>query len=45
VHPEIISAYEAGDLVLSIRGQDADRDTGLDAAESAVLRFLRSRRK
>ena len=43
VHPEIISAYEADDLALSIRDQDVDRSAELDPAESAVLRFLKSR--
>jgi DNA topoisomerase I len=44
VHPEIISAYESGELRLGIPEEARDEDTtGLDGAERAVLRFLKSR--
>jgi DNA topoisomerase-1 len=43
VHPEIIAAYEAGDLRLRI-GQAAN-DDGLHPDEAAVLRFLKKRLK
>ncbi len=44
VHPDIIAAYEAGNLSLKIRETERD-ETGLDAAERAVLAFLRTRLK
>jgi DNA topoisomerase-1 len=40
VHPEVMTAYLAGELVLDI--QEA-ADAGLDAEEAAVLAFLRAR--
>lgn len=44
IHPEIIAAYERGELVLG-RHVDEDRNSRgrLDRAERAVLRFLKSR--
>jgi len=44
VHPEVIAAYEAGELKLGrIDGDDSGEQTELDAAERAVLRFLKAR--
>lgn len=44
VHPEVIAAYEAGELKLGrIDGDDSGPQTELDAAERAVLRFLKAR--
>lgn len=43
VHPDIVTAYEAGELKLSIRNADAECSAGLDPIEHAVLRFLKSR--
>jgi DNA topoisomerase-1 len=43
VHPDVLTAYEAGTLKLSIRNTDGERSTELDPAERAVLRFLKSR--
>ena len=43
VHPEIIAAYEAGDLKLRIG--TAANDDGLHADEEAVLKFLEKRLK
>lgn len=43
VHPEILAAYESGDLKLNIRTADSDCSTQLDSIERAVLRFLKSR--
>jgi len=44
IHPDIIEAYEKGELSL---GGDVDKDdddeTALDRAERATLRFLKSR--
>jgi len=43
IQPDILSAYEAGELALNFRKSDTERATGLDPAERAVLRFLKSR--
>ncbi len=44
VHPEVIAAYEAGELKLGrVEGDDGIVQTELDAAERAVLRFLKTR--
>ena len=43
VHPAILSAYEAGELELSIRNAHAECPTDLEPTERAVLKFLKSR--
>jgi len=44
VHPEVIAAYEAGELKLGrVEGDEGTAHTELDAAERAVLRFLKGR--
>jgi DNA topoisomerase-1 len=43
VHPDILTAYEAGELRLNVRQSDEGHATGLDPVERAVLRFLRHR--
>lgn len=44
IHPEILTAYEAGELSLGAHIDEAGEDpTQLDKAERAVLRFLKSR--
>jgi len=44
IHPDIIAAYEAGELSLGRHvDKDDDDDTTLDRAERATLRFLKSR--
>jgi len=43
VHPEILAAYESGDLKLNIRTTDSGCSTQLDSTERGVLRFLKSR--
>jgi DNA topoisomerase-1 len=44
VHPEIVTAYEAGELLLKAVDR-ADDASGFTAAERAVLSFLKSRLK
>jgi len=43
IHPEVLSAFESGELKLNIRNADTECPTDLDPAERAVLRFLKSR--
>ncbi len=44
IHPEIIAAYEQGDLALGAHiGEETEDRAALDRAERAVLRFLKSR--
>jgi DNA topoisomerase-1 len=44
IHPQIIAAYEAGELKLAVADAEPDEErTGLDEAERAVLRFLKAR--
>ncbi len=44
IHPDIIEAYEAGELSLGRHvDKDDDDETALDRAERATLRFLKSR--
>ncbi len=44
IHPEIVAAYEQGELALGKHvDEEAEDRTGLDRAERAVLRFLKSR--
>jgi DNA topoisomerase-1 len=44
IHPDIIEAYEAGELSLGRHiDRDEDDETALDRAERATLRFLKSR--
>jgi len=43
VHPDIVTAYEAGELKLNIRHTESESTTDLDPVERAVLRFLKAR--
>jgi len=44
IHPDIIAAYEQGELVLGTHiDEETDDRTALDRAERATLRFLKSR--
>ena len=44
IHPDVIAAYESGEFKLSVGDEEPDEErTDLDAAERAVLRFLKTR--
>jgi DNA topoisomerase-1 len=43
IHPDVIAAYEAGELALGSHADQSEEDPlTLDKAERAVLRFLKS---